>query len=241
MNRPPPPNWPLDFTWSLLRFAGFLLLFSKSRTIARFLPSAITSECVKNTRSKVVYDADPASQYHPIKPNALLDLLFGAVYLFHYPSPTIFMLVLLSFNPPGVLHFARVFSWACLLLGVVTQFIPLAPPWRVFPFVRDSNGLIVPTRHEAGFARFDERTNTHLFRKIYAGSPQLDGCMPSGHTLWPCVMWLCALQDDSLNAWPFFLHAVLVVCAAVFSQHHYLVDCAAAGALAAVSFWLVLT
>jgi len=228
-------DWAVDFACSWLRFGVFLLLFSKSRSIARVLPPQITCEETKRERSTFVFDTDPFTRFHPIKPNKALDVCFGATYLFHYPSPIVFMLLLAVVNPVGVVHFARVFSWACLLLGIITQFVPLSPPWRVYPFVRNSRGTVVSSRHEAGFARFDEVTGLRLFRTIYAGSPQLDGCMPSGHSMWPCVMFLCALDDETLPWWPFALHTLLVIAAAIFSQHHYLVDCIAGCFLAAIS------
>lgn len=241
MNQELGESWCSDFACSWFRFGIFLLLFSRSRTISKWLPQSITCEEQKKRRSELVYKNDPVTQFHPILPNKPLDLCFGAVYLFHYPSPLVFMALLSLVHPAGVVNFARVFSWACTLLGVVTQFIPLSPPWRVFPYVRNSKSEVVVSRHEAGFARFDELTGFKLFRTIYAGSPQLDGCMPSGHTMWPCLMWLCAAQDDSLPAWPFAVHTGLVVAAATFSQHHYVVDCIAGCALAAFTFWLVMT
>jgi inositol phosphorylceramide synthase catalytic subunit len=123
------------------------------------------------------------------------------------------------------------FGWVFFVVniaGLLTNILfPVAPPWYVTehgfgPAVRGAVG------HPAAALRFDALTGTHVFAALYARESDAFGAMPSLHVAYPIIVALAlytARKDDSKwlkrLAWAY---CVLMAFAAVYLQHHYVID-----------------
>jgi len=175
-----------------------------------------------------------------------LDALAGTAYLLYMP---VFVAAALwwRFGPApepartvrGVL--AGRAMWALCLLcfaGYVTYLVyPAAPPWYfdhygAAPVVRDA------PPEAAGALRFDALVGVPVFAKYYGQSKNVFGAMPSLHCGTAFLALLFALRLRSLRVLT-LVQFLAMTFAAVYLNHHYLVDALAGVAYAAGAFALV--
>lgn len=129
--------------------------------------------------------------------------------------------------------------WALLamyLAGYVTYFVyPAAPPW----YFDHYGAAIVPRAppEAAGALRFDALVGAPVFVKYYGQSVNVFGAVPSLHCATAFLGLLFALRLRSLRAASLALF-IAVTFAAVYLNHHYLVDAVLGAAYAAAAFGL---
>src|SRR5262249_27684833 len=118
------------------------------------------------------------------------------------------------------------FGWvffAVNVAGLLTNMLfPVAPPWYVTehglgPAFRGAVG------HPAAALRFDALTGTHVFAALYAREADAFGAMPSRHAGYPLIVALALTREVWLArlAWAY---CALMAFAAVYLQHHYVID-----------------
>jgi membrane-associated phospholipid phosphatase len=123
------------------------------------------------------------------------------------------------------------FGWVFFgvnIAGLLTNVLfPVAPPWYVTehgfgPAVRGAVG------HPAAALRFDVLTGTHVFAALYARESDAFGAMPSLHVAYPLIVALALYTGRAGDskwlkrlAWAY---CVLMAFAAVYLQHHYVID-----------------
>jgi hypothetical protein len=158
------------------------------------------------------------------------DIVLGLVYLSHYAYAAVYLAHLLAagrfdtagrfmcgFALFGAAYFATLVLW------------PVSPPWFAL------EGVLGPARHpEAGFARFDELLGCCVFRNLYARSTVVHGAFPSGHAAWSLLVLVQNAVEPLWPSWLTFAHSALMAFAAIYSLHHYVLDCT--GALVYVLF-----
>jgi hypothetical protein len=173
-----------------------------------------------------------------------LDLACGFAYLF-YVAETLALALFLFFRgrPARAATFARCFL-VVNLMGYVTYFVyPAAPPWYVTEY-----GLGPARMHVAPAAaaasRFDALLGTHFFDSMYGRGVDVFGAIPSLHVAYPLVAAILAFRIPELRwaRWPAVAFFLLMCLAAVYLQHHYVIDAVAGAlygvaALAAVTAW----
>ncbi len=134
------------------------------------------------------------------------------------------------------------FAWTFLLMNVVgfaTYYVyPAAPPWYVA-----AHGLGPPDfsvrSSPAGATRFDAITGIPYFSEFYGRSADVFGAIPSLHVTYPLLTFLYGreLRKRWLDVASFGLF-LLVSFAAVYLDHHYVLD-VMLGVLYAVVAWRV--
>lgn len=159
-----------------------------------------------------------AARHHPA-----LDLLTGLAYILYLYQPFLVFIGWFFIHPARARRLAWAF-FAVNLLGMITYLLyPAAPPWYVSEF---GPGPAQPDAapSTAGAARFDALTGIPYFENFYARSKNVFGAMPSLHAAYPLTVFLCARGLG--RAWSFWTlaFAMLVGFAAVYLQHHYLID-----------------
>jgi hypothetical protein len=122
---------------------------------------------------------------------------------------------------------ARRFAWIALgthLLGFATyRLLPAAPPWYV-----ELHGCAVDLatqNHPAGLARVDAMLGTTYFRDLYSRGATVFGALPSLHAAYPFFGLLATFR----RAGPWsraiqIAYAALMAFAAVYLNHHWLLD-----------------
>jgi inositol phosphorylceramide synthase catalytic subunit len=251
-------DFRLEYLAVTLFWGGLTLAGPRAR---RFLTLAVPVLCVGILYDKILPRLEPyrleihiADLYHAEQ------RLFGigtargveipAEWLQRHTSPILdvpcglayFAFMYQSFLVAGWLYFvderrtAR-FTWAfliCNAIGIVCELLfPTAPPWYVAQY-----GL-GPVRLDAvasaaGAARFDAIFGIHYFASFYARSKDVFGAMPSLHVAYPTLVLLAVWSLR--RRWLLIFAAAftaLMAFAAVYLNHHYVLD-VIAGLLTAV-------
>jgi membrane-associated phospholipid phosphatase len=173
-----------------------------------------------------------------------LDLACGFAYLV-YVAESLALAMFLFFR--GLVARALTFGRAFFLvnvMGYATYFLyAAAPPWYVTQY-----GL-GPARTDvhpeaAAAHRFDALLGTHFFDSMYARGVDVFGAFPSLHVAYPFIAAVLAFRIPELR-WaraPAVLFFLLMCLAAVYLQHHYVIDAIlgvayAIAALALVTAW----
>ena len=164
-----------------------------------------------------------------------LDFIAGGVYLTFIG---IFILLAAYFTrqihfdpdsesrPAGRLWLARAPAWSFLVvnvLGFATWFLyPAAPPWYVDAYGLDTVVLDV-AMNPARTLRFDALFGTHFFIGMYGAGSNPFGAIPSLHISYPVMSVVFAMKLKEFRAFTIVLTS-LVGFAAVYLNHHYLID-----------------
>lgn len=170
-----------------------------------------------------------------------LDLLAAAPYLLHMVFPFAMLAYLFWklrwHNTPGATPIAFLAALGTTnLLAVVTQYVfPSAPPWYT-----EYHGFHAAnyTMHgdPGGLARVDAYWNISLFTHMYDTGPIVFGSFPSLHAAWPMLFF--SFQLTPLGKAVSIGHIALIVWAALYLHHHYVVDILGAALYVAYGRWL---
>ena len=129
-------------------------------------------------------------------------------------------------TPTQRLWSARAVVWSFFvvnLMGFVTWFLyPAAPPWYVDMYGLDTILLDVPM-NPARTVRFDALFGTSFFTGMYGAGANTFGAIPSLHISYPVLSVVFAMRLKRLRAFT-IVFSSLVGFAAVYLNHHYLID-----------------
>ena len=129
-------------------------------------------------------------------------------------------------TPSHRLWSARAVVWSFFVvnvLGFVTWFFyPAAPPWYVDMYGLDATVLDVPM-NPARTVRFDTLFGTSFFTGWYGAGSNPFGAIPSLHVSYPVLSVVFAVRLKRLRKFT-VVFAGLVGFAAVYLNHHYLID-----------------
>ena len=167
--------------------------------------------------------------------HAVLDFIAGGVYLTFIG---VFILLAAYFTrrmhfdtnsettPSHRLWSARAVVWSFFVvnvLGFVTWFFyPAAPPWYVDMYGLDATVLDVPM-NPARTVRFDALFGTSFFTGWYGAGSNPFGAIPSLHVSYPVLSVVFAVRLKRLRKFT-VVFVGLVGFAAVYLNHHYLID-----------------
>ncbi len=196
---------------------------------------------------KELYDAEMAlfgfnyqgnlltpNEFFNLTHTPFLDIISGLFYINWVPLPMFFALWFLFKLKDAKLFikFSYAFVFANIVGFILYYVYPAAPPWYVdlygFEFLKDTFG------NTAGLARFDEIVGANIFGSLYEKNSNVFAAMPSLHSAYPVVLlyYGAKLKRPFLTA--FFVIFVLGIWfAAVYTNHHYILD-VIAGAMCAV-------
>ena len=169
-----------------------------------------------------------------------LDLLLAVPYL-------IFVYVVLGY---GVwLYFVdrrrmRRFLWAFAVGNFIAfgvwLLLPAAPPW----YLRDHGCTIDASAapSAAALTRVDALLGIHYFEAFYSRASSVFGALPSMHCAFPVMGLITAWKVASWKTRPIHIgYALLMAVAAVYLDHHWIVDVLAGWGVASVSVWIAST
>ena len=164
---------------------------------------------------------------------AALDLLAAVPY---------FGFIYIAFGYAGYLFFKdrprmRKYLWSLTVANyiafVMYVVVPAAPPWylRMHGCQIDLAALPNP----AGLARVDELLGISYFQSFYSRSSSVFGALPSMHCAFPVLGLLTAWKSTTWKTrWIHIAYAMLMFFAAVYLDHHWIID-AIAGWIVAVT------
>jgi hypothetical protein len=156
--------------------------------------------------------------------HSFLDLICGAIYFFH--EPVAIALIILFWRRYSI-ELAQRYAVAFLVMNLLADFTylyyPAAAPWYVAKY-----GLIQPlapiTGDPAGLARLDQILGIPFATNIYHMSPVVFGAIPSMHAGFTMLGWLYCFHTE--KKWIFLMGIFTggIWFAAVYLQHHYVID-----------------
>lgn len=177
------------------------------------------------------------NEYWQLHQHTWLDIITGIFYLCWIPVPLMFALYLYLKNRRQFYYFAFTFLLVNLLGFVVYYSYPAAPPWYVskYGFVFNAN----TPGNTAGLARFDDLVHAGIFQSLYAKSSNVFAAMPSLHSAYPVIVLYYAFRNR-LGYMKIVFATVMggIWFAAVYTNHHYVLDVLAGIGCAALGIWL---
>ena len=170
----------------------------------------------------------------------VFDLLSALIYALHFISPLILGWFLWYTLNERRTFYICVYTFTALnVMALITFMIyPVAPPWYVF-----KHGFGQPTDamlDSAGaLVNFDRIVGRRLFVSLYnTFNSNLFAAIPSLHAGYPTVIALCLWDRLRGRAWLFLAYPLLAWFAAVYLNHHYIIDLVIGSVYAAVA-WVI--
>lgn len=169
-----------------------------------------------------------------------LDFFTGFAYLFFIPEFFLVAGYFLFSKHEKTIRLAREMTWGFFWLNVLGYstyyWYAAAPPWYVSDY-----GLVLADLNVranlAGCARFDEILGIPIFKTWYGNSADVFGSIPSLHVAYPFLALIYSFKVRRLRVWSTFFY-LWVAFAAVYLNHHYILDVLWGTAYAAlIGFW----
>lgn len=129
------------------------------------------------------------------------------------------------------------FFWLNVLGYSTYYWYPAAPPWYVARYGFGPVILDAPPS-PAGAIRFDELLGTSFFTGMYSKSANVFGAIPSLHIAYPLLALYFAFRLGALRKFSVFYYLSLCF-AAVYLNHHYIIDLIWGSAYALLIGWMV--
>ncbi|MEO5683037.1 MAG: phosphatase PAP2 family protein [Chitinophagaceae bacterium] len=233
-----------SFVTAFAVFIVYWIIFDYMKAFPNYKYHAVHIESIYNAEKSIfgITTATGAvitpNEYWQLHPHAWLDMLSGIFYLCWIPVPLLFG-VFLYFKRSRIqfLYFAYTFLLVNLLGFLVYYSFPAAPPWYVtnygFVFNPHTPG------NTAGLARFDALVHASVFSGLYAKGSNVFAAMPSLHSAYPVIVFYYAVKNR-LGYMNIVFGAVVVGIwfAAVYTNHHYVLDVVAGLLCAVLGIWL---
>jgi len=178
-----------------------------------------------------------------------LDFLAAFVYLIHFAFAWIFAGFLYLYHRertnakgrPIIEPWTFLFTMGILnLIAVLAQISwPTAPPWYVEQYGVEQEPSYHITGDEAGLERVDQFLQFSLFKRLYGQSPIVFGSFPSLHAAWPiCIAIFIPSQLGKFWKGVGVVYVAVVWWAAMYLNHHYLVDLLGGAIFTAFSYFV---
>jgi membrane-associated phospholipid phosphatase len=166
-----------------------------------------------------------------------LDLVCGLSYILYLYIPIVCAIVLFFRDQPRMLLVGMAFFMTNILGMIVYLGFPAAPPWYVAEHgLGPANLEVLP--NAAGAVRFDHLLGIDYFTNFYKRSANVFGAMPSLHVAYPMSTFLAVRGMSKRWSVPLLVFSLVVGFAAVYLQHHYVIDVIAGFACALGGFAL---
>jgi hypothetical protein len=224
-------------------FVVYWIIFDYMKAFPNYRYHAVHIESIYNAE-KNIFGITTAggkvitpNEYWQLHPHTMLDVIAGIFYLCWIPVPLMFAIYLYFKNRRQFFYFAFTFLLVNLLGFVVYYICPAAPPWYVskYGFLFNAN----TPGNTAGLARFDTLVHAGIFQSLYAKGSNVFAAMPSLHSSYPVIVLYYAIKNKAG-----YMNIVFgtVMCgiwfAAVYSNHHYVLDVIAGIICAGLGIWL---
>lgn len=155
--------------------------------------------------------------------NDLASLIAGSSYLLWMPAPMAYALYLMFKDRAVMIDFTYGFLLTCFIGFILYYAYPAAPPWYYLNYGVGTDYTIPGS--EGLLSEFDRILGVSIFNGIYAKGGNVFCAIPSLHSAYPALCILTALRRKTyVLAFIFLLWGFGTWFAAVYSQHHYILD-----------------
>lgn len=152
-----------------------------------------------------------------------LSLFAGFSYILWMPIPLAYSVFLYFKDKKRIFDYTYGFLLTCFIGFVVYYIYPAAPPWYYLTY-GDSTNFRIPGS-EGLLSDFDRILGVDIFKGIYAKGGNVFCAVPSLHSAYPVITLYTAVKRKNHIMTAFFsIWALGTWFAAVYSQHHYVID-----------------
>ncbi|MFC1513388.1 phosphatase PAP2 family protein [candidate division KSB1 bacterium] len=171
----------------------------------------------------------------------IMDLMAANLYTLHFGLPLILGWMLWHTYSDRRMFYRYVWTLTILnIMALITFFVyPAAPPWYVLRY-----GFEQPVGHLYGTAgsliNIDNMINMKFFTTLWDNfNPNNFAAIPSLHGAYPIVISLFAFIKFRRHKILLILYPVLTWWAAVYLNHHYIIDLIIGGLYIIFAYWFV--
>ena len=170
--------------------------------------------------------------------NDFLSIVSGISYLMWVPGPVIYTAYLYFKDHDKMVDFSYAFLVSNFVGFIIYYLYPAAPPWYYINF-GDATDFTIPG-NEGLLSEFDRIINYPLFNGMYAKNANVFAAIPSLHAAYPFVGLLFSIKYKHKAFIGFFTVLTIGIWfAAVYSQHHYIIDLLLGGICAIAAFFII--
>ena len=163
------------------------------------------------------------------------DVLFSVPYAVFAYVALVYAGYLFFVDRPRMRHFLWAFMLANFMSFSLWLITPAAPPWYIREFGCTIHLDASPSAG-AALLRVDELFGVDYFKAWYSRTTSVYGAMPSMHCAYPMLGLLTAWKSTTWKTRPLhILYVAWMISAAVYLDHHWIVDGIAGWAIAAVA------
>ncbi len=173
-----------------------------------------------------------AARHHPF-----LDLFFSVPYAIFAYVAIIYAGYLYFVDRPRMRHYLWAFAIANFISFSMWLIVPAAPPWYIRAHGCAIDLSVAPSA--AGLLRVDQYLGIDYFATFYSRAASVFGALPSMHCAYPLLGLLTAWKKIGWKTRPVHIaYAVVMFLAAVYLDHHWIIDAIAGWIVAVVAVWI---
>jgi inositol phosphorylceramide synthase catalytic subunit len=224
------------FFWAFSLFTVYWFMYDSLRIIPNHTVNPVHISDLYNFEKGIfgIYTEGgilTPNEYFKVNHTPFGDIVTAFFYINWMPIPLIFGIWLFFKNKPLLLIFSGTFFFVNLLGFVIYYAYPAAPPWYM-----EQYGAVmlqnVPSS-PAGLLNFDRLFNVQVFQNLYQKNSNVFAAMPSMHSAFPVICFLCGLRLK--KPWLTILFGTFALgiwFSAIYTRHHYISDVVVGASLA---------
>lgn len=213
-------------TRAFLYMVAPILLYVVLYDLVRYIPhdwrSRIDVECLYRA-DEFIFRGTLPHQWLGYAHTTWKDILAAIPYNCHFLTPLLFGVVMWRLDRSVLRSFCWSFAFMNIAALMTQQLFPTAAPWyyQLYGFFSASHAM---PGNPAGLARVDALLGFSYFTDMYRQSTVVFGALPSMHAAWPALAALWSWRVSHLWCGLWVAWALWMWWAAVYLQHHYVVD-----------------
>jgi len=229
--------------WAFLFFMVYWLIYDSLRVYPNYMVNPVNIESLYHLE-KSIFGIETAqgiltpNEYAKANSTTFLDVLAPSFYLCWVPIPMLFVIYLFFTDKPIMARFTAAFLLINIVGLIIYYLYPAAPPWYVeehgFQFIEGTPGSA------ARLLRFDDFWGVNIFKNMYEKNGNVFAAIPSLHSAFPVLLVYYGIKKRLILASIlFFVILAGIWFAAVYTNHHYIIDVLLGGATAIFSILLL--
>lgn len=229
--------------WAFLFFVIYWLIYDSLRVYPNYMVNEVNIEHLYNLEKSIfgIQTSEGVltpNEYAKANSNQFLDVLAPSFYLCWVPLPMLFVMYLFFTDKATMARFTAAFLLINIVGLIIYYIYPAAPPWYVekfgFEFIEGTPGSA------ARLLRFDDFFGVDIFKNMYEKNGNVFAAIPSLHSAFPVLLVYYGIQKRLVLASIFFCVILLGIWfAAVYTNHHYIIDVFLGGLTALFSILLL--
>lgn len=229
--------------WAFLFFIIYWLIYDSLRVYPNYMVNEVNIEHLYNLEKSIFGIQTPdglltPNEYAKAHSNQFLDVLAPSFYLCWVPLPMLFVMYLFFTDKTTMAKFTAAFLLINIVGLIIYYIYPAAPPWYVekfgFEFIEGTPGSA------ARLLRFDDFFGVSVFKDMYEKNGNVFAAIPSLHSAFPVLLVYYGIQKRLVLASIFFFFILGGIWfAAVYTNHHYIIDVFLGGATALFSILIL--